>query len=69
MCHVWYWCPDLEKQQAMNVFLGVFRPRENEPGIWDVPTDFYLHNPDCMGTALTRKWWVGGDLDDLNLFI
>ncbi|XP_052810546.1 polyphosphoinositide phosphatase-like isoform X2 [Mya arenaria] len=46
---------DMEKQQAMNVFLGVFLPRENEPCIWDLPTDFYLHNPDVQGSTLNRK--------------
>ena len=29
---------------AINVFLGVFTPREGEPNIWDLPTDYYLHH-------------------------
>lgn len=36
---------DYEKQQAINLFLGLFRPRPDQPSIWELPTDFYLHNP------------------------
>jgi len=39
----------------MNVFLGVFVPRENELNIWDLPTDFYLHNKDAVGERIIRK--------------
>ncbi|XP_052243737.1 polyphosphoinositide phosphatase-like isoform X1 [Dreissena polymorpha] len=46
---------DLEKQQAMNVFLGVFVAHDNELNIWDLPTDFYLHNPDAAGLKMHRK--------------
>ena len=35
---------DSEKQSALNLFLGVFEPREGLPNIWELPTDFYLHN-------------------------
>ena len=35
---------DADKQQAMNLFLGVFAPCEGQPNIWELPTDFYLHN-------------------------
>ncbi|XP_033740516.1 polyphosphoinositide phosphatase-like [Pecten maximus] len=53
---------DLEKQQATNVFLGVFEPVEGKPNIWELPTDFYLHNKD-FGAKLTQirrsysQWW------------
>lgn len=53
---------DLEKQQATNIFLGVFRPVEGKANIWEMPTDFYLHNTD-FGTKLTSirrsysQWW------------
>lgn len=36
--------PDLEKQIATNIFLGLFLPAEGKPNIWELPTDFYLHN-------------------------
>ncbi|XP_021349215.1 polyphosphoinositide phosphatase-like [Mizuhopecten yessoensis] len=53
---------DLEKQQATNVFLGVFEPVVGKPNIWELPTDFYLHNKD-FGAKLTQirrsysQWW------------
>lgn len=46
---------DLEKQQATNVFLGLFFPKENLPNIWDLPTDFYLHNLDALGLNMPKK--------------
>ncbi|CAH1788511.1 unnamed protein product [Owenia fusiformis] len=35
---------DSDKQHAINLFLGVFEPSETGPNIWELPTDFYLHN-------------------------
>lgn len=37
---------DQEKQQSINLFLGLFVPYENEDGehLWDMTTDFCLHN-------------------------
>jgi hypothetical protein len=35
---------DSEKQQAINLFLGKFIPRENSLPLWDHPTDYYLHH-------------------------
>ncbi|KCV72160.1 hypothetical protein H696_01562 [Fonticula alba] len=35
---------DVEKQAAINLFLGIFRPRAGEPSIWQLPTDYFLHN-------------------------
>ncbi|XP_060590495.1 polyphosphoinositide phosphatase-like isoform X1 [Ruditapes philippinarum] len=53
---------DLEKQQATNVFLGLFSPKENAPNIWDLPTDFYLHNKDAMGKKYkTRSYTMWCD--------
>ncbi|XP_071138018.1 polyphosphoinositide phosphatase-like isoform X1 [Mytilus edulis] len=53
---------DLEKQHATNIFLGVFLPREGKPNIWELPTDYYLHNKDLAGVQkIFRKsysqWW------------
>ncbi|RUS76932.1 hypothetical protein EGW08_015305 [Elysia chlorotica] len=52
---------DVEKQQAFNLFLGVFLPREGEPNLWDLPTDYYLHNKPAMGRAANKhnycQWW------------
>ncbi|CAG0881896.1 unnamed protein product [Cyprideis torosa] len=35
---------DSEKQNAINLFLGVFEPSKMKHAIWDIPSDFYLHN-------------------------
>lgn len=47
----------------MNLFLGVFEPREGQPNLWELTTDFYLHNPmlTVNAPALSRRpysqWW------------
>ncbi|KAH9498506.1 phosphatidylinositol-3,5-bisphosphate 5-phosphatase [Bulinus truncatus] len=52
---------DLEKQQAFNLFLGVFIPLEGQPNLWDLPTDYYLHNKASVGIPFVRnhycQWW------------
>ena len=35
---------DFEKQQILNVFLGVFTPQPSGPHIWDLDSDIHLHN-------------------------
>ncbi len=37
---------DAEKQNTMNVFLGVFRPEASRPAIWEKEynSDYYLHH-------------------------
>ena len=44
--------PDNDKQQAINLFLGVFTPKEGALNLWDLPTDYYLHHCD---TRLYRE--------------
>ncbi|KAF1002698.1 hypothetical protein AG4045_008304 [Apium graveolens] len=34
---------DGEKQDAINLFLGYFKPQEGKPTIWDLDSDYYLH--------------------------
>ncbi|CAG5117948.1 unnamed protein product, partial [Candidula unifasciata] len=52
---------DVEKQQAFNLFLGVFLPVEGQPNLWDLPTDYYLHNKASLGIRTPRnhycQWW------------
>ena len=40
---------DSDKQNSINLFLGVFEPTEGAPNMWDLSTDFYLHN-NMMGS-------------------
>ena len=35
---------DNEKQNTINLFLGVFIPEREKEHIWDLTTDYYLHN-------------------------
>ncbi|XP_059153986.1 polyphosphoinositide phosphatase-like [Physella acuta] len=55
---------DVEKQQAFNLFLGVFIPVEGKPNLWDLPSDYYLHNKASMGIPFQRnhycQWWESG---------
>ncbi|KAK3098640.1 hypothetical protein FSP39_021482 [Pinctada imbricata] len=53
---------DLEKQQATNIFLGLYVPVEGKLNIWELPTDYYLHNKDIIGILgyLCKsycQWW------------
>ncbi|ESO98034.1 hypothetical protein LOTGIDRAFT_143268 [Lottia gigantea] len=53
---------DLEKQQAINLFLGIFVPQEDKANIWELTTDYYLHNNNCtklLGNCrkLYSQWW------------
>lgn len=58
---------DADKQHAINVFLGVFKPYERPDNlhIWDLQSDCYLHNPQLMtpkkGKVINSKplscWW------------
>lgn len=59
---------DADKQNAINLFLGVYVPHNKPrlmPDIWDLATDFYLHNPIPNATERSRLrlekpltcWW------------
>lgn len=53
---------DLEKQIATNIFLGLFLPAEGKPNIWELPTDFYLHNRNVRAVLehlrfSCSQWW------------
>ncbi|XP_061169192.1 polyphosphoinositide phosphatase-like isoform X2 [Saccostrea echinata] len=53
---------DLEKQTATNIFLGLYAPEEGKPNIWELPTDFYLHNKDVRAVLdylcySFTQWW------------
>ncbi|XP_078152717.1 phosphoinositide phosphatase family protein isoform X2 [Carex rostrata] len=36
-------CTDGEKQDAINLFLGYFRPKEGKTALWELDSDYYLH--------------------------
>jgi hypothetical protein len=54
---------DAEKQMAINLFLGMYTPREGQTHLWDLPSDYYLHHKLCSTMANNdtfyhhTKWW------------
>ncbi|KAM7277895.1 hypothetical protein ACFE04_005029 [Oxalis oulophora] len=34
---------DSEKQDAINLFLGYFKPQDGKPALWELDSDYYLH--------------------------
>ncbi|XP_064145723.1 polyphosphoinositide phosphatase isoform X1 [Loxodonta africana] len=46
---------DADRQDSINLFLGVFHPTEGKPHLWELPTDFYLHHKNTMGLLPTRR--------------
>ncbi|KAF6201857.1 hypothetical protein GE061_004252 [Apolygus lucorum] len=67
---------DAEKQHAMNLFLGLFKPYESDVPIWETTSDFYLHNPSFLKIPrLLRErlpltqWWGEEDVEHLSLAV
>lgn len=64
---------DVDKQMAINVFLGVYKPEEGEMNVWDLPTDYYLHHTqarvvhEAPYTSSYTKWWESELLSTLPL--
>ena len=49
---------DASKQGAINLFLGMYVPDENQTPLWDLDSDIVLHQ--CDKTKLPklhRSWW------------
>ncbi|EDL04967.1 RIKEN cDNA A530089I17, isoform CRA_b [Mus musculus] len=53
---------DADRQDSINLFLGVFHPTEGKPHLWELPTDFYLHHKNTMSLLPPRRsytyWWT-----------
>ncbi|KAJ8270612.1 hypothetical protein GJAV_G00117140 [Gymnothorax javanicus] len=62
---------DADRQDAINLFLQVFQPSEAKPHLWELPTDFYLHQRNSMELQQHRRsytfWWSEGILSYLPL--
>ncbi|XP_048331290.2 phosphatidylinositol-3-phosphatase SAC1 isoform X1 [Ziziphus jujuba] len=59
---------DGEKQDAINLFLGYFRPQEGKPALWELDSDYYLHVSGigedlflekCSNDNATHEGWAG----------
>ncbi|XP_076373457.1 polyphosphoinositide phosphatase FIG4 isoform X2 [Tachypleus tridentatus] len=53
---------DADKQNVINLFLQVYQPYKHHTPLWDLPTDYYLHNPTAAGKIvchrnLYTRWW------------
>ncbi|CAG9320891.1 unnamed protein product [Blepharisma stoltei] len=49
---------DPKKQQAMNLFLGVYKPLLNNVPLWEIEDDTRLHNPIDLNKKNPEKdWW------------
>ncbi|TPX30958.1 hypothetical protein SmJEL517_g05604 [Synchytrium microbalum] len=60
---------DAEKQDAINLFLGTYVPYENTTALWDMKTDFFLHNEDPRSRQPLRsytQWWTANSFTFLN---
>ncbi|XP_030749376.1 polyphosphoinositide phosphatase [Sitophilus oryzae] len=52
---------DAEKQNAINLFLGLFKPKEKELQIWDYINDYYFHHkPIIFSPKSLTQWWNEG---------
>ena len=47
---------DADKQAAINVFLGVFRPEVGQPNIWELQTDYYMHHSSTRLSVPTKTF-------------
>lgn len=47
--------PDADRQDAINLFLQVYQPSESKPHLWELPTDFYLHQRNTMALPQDRR--------------
>ncbi|XP_035223764.1 polyphosphoinositide phosphatase-like isoform X2 [Stegodyphus dumicola] len=65
---------DADKQNAINLFLGVYRPGKALPPLWELTTDFYLHNSLAAGQYICHRnlytcWWDENVMECLPLAI
>uniref|UniRef100_A0A060SXW8 ARAD1A07876p n=1 Tax=Blastobotrys adeninivorans TaxID=409370 RepID=A0A060SXW8_BLAAD len=55
---------DSQRQDAINLFLGNYVWDKDQPRLWDLSTDFYLHN-NIAGRKYRRSyiyWWIRNNL-------
>ncbi|XP_078069659.1 polyphosphoinositide phosphatase [Mustelus asterias] len=62
---------DADRQDAINLFLGVFQPMEGKSHLWELPTDYYLHHKNTMELLSPKRsythWWTPEVLINLPL--
>ncbi|GIZ01749.1 polyphosphoinositide phosphatase [Caerostris extrusa] len=63
---------DADKQNAINLFLGMYKPSKTATPLWDLMTDFYLHNSIAAGKRICHRnlytcWWDYNVMNSLPL--
>ena len=62
---------DAEKQNTMNIFLGIFQPQPHQPPIWerDYNSDYYLHHASVKieASRTLTQWWDDNLINHLPL--
>lgn len=62
---------DADRQDAINLFLGVFQPLEGKSHLWELPTDYYLHHKNTVALLSPKRsythWWTPDVLMNLPL--
>jgi hypothetical protein len=55
---------DAQRQEAINLFLGNYVWEQGKPMLWDLNTDYYLHNIHSMSKDKRsyRYWWTEDNL-------
>lgn len=46
---------DADKQDAINLFLGNFVTRDGQPMLWELSSDYHLHNQHPLEKAIRRE--------------
>ncbi|XP_072911994.1 polyphosphoinositide phosphatase [Hemitrygon akajei] len=62
---------DADRQDAINLFLGIFQPMEGKSHLWELPSDYYLHHKNTVALLSPRRsythWWTPEVLINLPL--
>ena len=59
---------DAQRQEAINLFLGNYKIAQNQPTLWELTTDYYLHHYAPTQNKKNRsylKWWTREDTKEL----
>lgn len=60
---------DFQRQEAINLFLGNYVWKKDQPALWQLQTDYFLHNsPHGVHKSgrSYQKWWIEDNLKNLH---
>ncbi|GJX20079.1 phosphoinositide phosphatase SAC1-like protein isoform X6, partial [Tanacetum coccineum] len=57
---------DGEKQDAINLFLGYFQPKDGKPALWELDSDYYLH-VSGIGDDLVPEGYSPADAEPIGM--